>query len=254
MNLFFTKSTKKILKRFLPLRLLPYKHIPDAIALHKYKAAYVIVPKVACTSLQNYFADVLFGKEKKKELIENIKYGKDIHDLRFPSIDRERLQKGCKYFKFCFVRNPWDRLVSCYVDKIQLKTPADPEYNNGVRIWLNKSFRCQTGELDFENFVEKITKISPELGERHFKPQSCYITTKEGNLFVDFIGKFETLQDDFNLLCAKINLSPRRLGHFFLTKRPHYSSFYSESTKKLVEKYYESDIRLFNYKFERVSE
>ena len=92
--------------------------------MEKYKAIYFFTKKVACTSLKTVCAGLLgIGLE-----------GKNVHfDVQFPLAERSEINKKYKdYFKFCFVRNPWDRLVSCFVDKIRDKDLNKGIFKNGI--------------------------------------------------------------------------------------------------------------------------
>lgn len=93
------------------------------IALHEYKAIYFFIPKVACTSLKKAMGEVLgiyqrtwrerlnpFGSPK----VLNEQY---YHWQHYPFVTDATLFND--YFKFTFVRNPWDRLISCYYNKVK---------------------------------------------------------------------------------------------------------------------------------------
>jgi hypothetical protein len=94
------------------------------------------------------------------------------------------------YFKFSFVRNPWSRVVSIY------------KY-----LWqLNRH------DLDFKPFVFSCLEDLLSSGDLHVLPQTDYVYS-QGRLAVDFIGKFEQLQEDFNRICQSIGIPPRTLTH-----------------------------------------
>src|SRR5262245_19417577 len=83
------------------------------VLLERYAAIYIEVPKVACTSLKVAFAQLLG--------IDLDNSGGDPHQASFPSTAYSNYAYGPLFqdlFAFAFVRNPWDRLVSCYRDKI----------------------------------------------------------------------------------------------------------------------------------------
>ncbi len=84
----------------------PETHI---LVLPQYKGIYLAIPKVANSTCKK-----LFGKLSGVKNVSAI-----INTQQFPSIKKEQLTLYENYWKFCFVRNPWDRLVSCYCDKIK---------------------------------------------------------------------------------------------------------------------------------------
>ena len=66
---------------------------------------------------------------------------------------------------------------------------------------------------------------------------------------LDFIGRFENLQSDFNYICEQIGLEALALPHLEKTEHGHYHKFYNDETRDLVSKIYQKDIELFKYEF-----
>ena len=66
---------------------------------------------------------------------------------------------------------------------------------------------------------------------------------------IDFVGRFETLQEDFNTVCDKINIPQSVLNHKMTTEHIHYTDEYNEKAKKKIARLFASDIKQFNYKF-----
>lgn len=129
-----------------------------------------------------------------------------------------------EYFKFTFVRNPWDRLVSfyCYWD-------------------LRNHFEHGS---NFEDFVIDV------LQQRSDKScPSCVECLVDPECF-DFIGRFENLQEDFNYVCDQIGAEKCTLPHIHKMKRTHYSHYYGNELRELVAKKYHDDIEYFGYEFE----
>lgn len=131
------------------------------------------------------------------------------------SLSNFSLEKQEEYFSFAFVRNPWDRIMSSYL------------YSK--RLGHKFTFKSFFDSIEFEN---------------HCKPQSYFL-----NKNIDFIGRFETLQEDFNLVCGKLGLEPKQLPHENKTVHKHYTEWYTDENKKLVQDKYSEDIETFNYKF-----
>jgi hypothetical protein len=105
---------------------------------------------------------------------------------------------------------------------------------------------------------------------RHVMPQSEMLYDDNGHLLVDFVGKFETLQQDFDQVCEQLGFADSRLPHinssdkmsrelrrkarniFYRNQESDlhsYTEFYDEETRKYVTKLYQIDIKNFNYSF-----
>jgi hypothetical protein len=160
------------------------------------------------------------------------------------------------YFKFAFVRNPWDRIVSEY------------------------KYRRHSHRYPFKKFLFKRFP-QPSWSDHycHVIPQYDFLHDSDGNILVDFVGRFESLQDDFGYVCKKLNISIEALPHvnqsssifnrrgnnFIETLRSikshlsparrkntfsSYVEYYDDESKEFVASIYRKDIETFGYKFE----
>jgi hypothetical protein len=132
------------------------------------------------------------------------------------------------YFKFAFVRNPWDWQVSLY--------EYGRQYKNHPQRQLMQSFRNFDEYLDWRVTEEKTL-------------QKEFITDEAGNVIVDYIGRFEQLEQDFTTACSKVGLEVT-LPKFNKTKsRKSYTDYYSDRTQKLIYDHFREDIDFFGYSF-----
>lgn len=144
------------------------------------------------------------------------------------------------YFKFTFVRNPWDRVVSAF---FFLKGGGFRERDN---IWFNKEL---SNYPDFDTFVKKWLNKTNIWKWPHFHPQYHYILDKREKVKLDFIGYFENINDDFNYITTRIGIN-RTLTSSNRSNHISYIDCYNDETKDIVAKVYEEDIKLLGYSFD----
>ena len=228
------------------------KSFKEGIVLHRYQAIYFQIPKVACSSIKHAFAKLLQFSDNEIEFI---------HLVDFPSVDKEHCNSAeyQRYLRFAFVRNPWDRLWSCYCSKIATrKRNTGYRFKNGIHRSFSKYKSIRAG-MPFAEFVHAVRDIPDEQSDLHFRSQHSFVTDHKGELLVDFIGHFEQLQNDFNRLCGKAGMPKQSLAH--KNRRypkhcgdsfnRHYSHYYDDETVTIVADRFKTDIELFGYRFER---
>jgi hypothetical protein len=144
-----------------------------------------------------------------------------------------------KLFKFTFVRNPWDLQVSSW-HHLKRERPHLVEHLP-----------------DFESFLR--WKLDPERPYQYhvdtsIELQSDYLKDLDGTILVDFIGKYENLQEDYEEVCRRIGIKPPPLPHKRQAKdRKGYREYYNEDLAKLVVEYFKEDIETFAYSFDQAS-
>lgn len=147
-------------------------------------------------------------------------------------LGRERFNRR---FSFAFVRNPWSKVVSHYAYRVQTN---------------------QTGlaarHLDFNEWVRLA------YGERHrdyydqpkmFMVQSDWICDQAGNIIVDFVGRFERLQEDFAEVCRLVGRTAS-LPHLKKSTTTDYRKLYVPDTMDIVAQRFAADIERFGYVFD----
>lgn len=138
-------------------------------------------------------------------------------------------------FVFTFVRNPWDRLLSAY-------TYLTRGFGNREDKKFGKSL-----SPNFLDFVKNQLRLKHNLRYLHFRSVFNFIEPLDD---LDFIGKVENYQKDFNTLCDKIGVPRRKLQHRNTSNRSlHYAKHYDAEARKIVSEVYARDIEAFNYKF-----
>lgn len=151
-----------------------------------------------------------------------------------------------RYFRFGFVRNPWDRLVSAYEFARSGGTPlvkpiADPVYRSDVFATFDR-FVC---EWLAETPLESVDVV--------FRPQWTFLCDDDGTLLVDHVGRTERLAEDLRPVEERLGVSirPQRLN---TNERPHpgnFRDYYTPETRDIVTETYRRDIEMFGYGFDR---
>jgi hypothetical protein len=162
------------------------------------------------------------------------------------------------YFKFAFVRNPWDRLVSWYtmIDEAR-KGVADGTAEPMTRRLIKKNnlfkyvLRCGP---TFDEFVINCTE-KQWMGNGYYSftfNQLRYLTDKNGEVLVNYIGRFENLAQDISHVFDKLGLEASQLEipHENRSAHSHYSEMYTPETREIVRKRFRRDIEFFGYEFE----
>ena len=162
------------------------------------------------------------------------------------------------YFKFAFVRNPWDRLVSWYImiDEAR-RGVADGTAGPMRRRLIKKNnlfkyvLRCGP---TFDEFVKNCTE-KQWMGNCYYSftfNQLRYLTDKNGEVLVDFIGRFENFEKDISHVFDMLGLEASKLEipHENRSTHSHYSEMYTPETREIVRKRFRRDIEFFGYEFE----
>ena len=134
------------------------------------------------------------------------------------------------YFKFGFVRNPWDRVVSLYErsEPIQMKD-----------------------KMSFDEFVEWIQFSSATcIHSSPHRYQLDWFLDGSGNMLADFIGRFECLERDWAVVADKLGITEKTLPHARENPRARpYTEYYTARTRDLIAQKFEIDIEHFGYDF-----
>lgn len=215
---------KRSKQRYNPDQYLTPKYESSLAAFDYYECIFVHIPKNAGLSVSY----TLFGNT-----------GGSHRKIR----DYQQLYAAAtfkRYFKFAFVRNPWDRVVSTY---FFLKKGGITEKD---RLWADTNVQPYS---DFKDFIRSWLTEENINQSLHFQSQMDFLIDSSGNIGVDFIGRFETLEEDFQFVTEKLGIR-RELNKTNSSERESsYRHYYDEGTKRIVEEVYKKDIEHFQYTF-----
>ena len=195
------------------------------------KLVYVGIPKIASTSIKGSF----MKQQEMDEMLRRLESKKEQeHEIQKRVAFKRQLSTVAQnYFKFGFVRNPFDRLYSCYKNKV---------YNSKAN--LVYPFGYFHHIVNFEHFVKKITKVPDAIGNPHFISQ-YYLLHKNNKCLIDSVGKFENLVQDFEPIRQKYQLEPLTHHNQSQARTDEWKNHYTEELAALIYKRYKKDFELF---------
>lgn len=184
-----------------------------------HRCIFIHIPKTAGSSV----ADALFGAPSRH--------------IPYTEYLRASPRKFRAYFKFAFVRNPWDRLVSTW---FFLKKGG---MNEPDRAW---SERHLAAYADFDSFVRHGVGRAEVQSWVHFRPQADFILAPDGTVMVDFVGRYERLADDFAIVARRLGVDAALPAHN-TSSHAHFASYFTAETADIVARVYNRDIGAFGY-------
>ncbi len=143
------------------------------------------------------------------------------------------------YFKFSIVRNPYDRFIS------------------GWKF-------CESRGAPRRHFLDVLRNLppmpSPEANPQGMeirnythitRPQHEILVLPNGRLGVDYLMRYENLQEDFAHACELMNIEKLELPHINKEEREPYRTYFDAEpeAKKLLEDHFRKDLELFNYTY-----
>lgn len=225
---------------------------------HRHKLVFVHIQKTGGQTVSRVL----------KDNISDITRFKRKHEFAICAM--EELEDWNEYFKFAFVRNPWDRLVSWYsmisdegtppsrrplskkMEKRHLRQARRREQRrNQNLLWRYVLENSST----FDEFIRKCTgkiEIKEGISYSFTYNQLDYVSDRDGNLLVDFIGRFENFQSDLHEVSNRLGIELRFVPHNNPSPHRHYSSYYTPETEQIVRERFKRDIEYFGYEFEDV--
>jgi len=131
-----------------------------------------------------------------------------------------------EFFRFAFVRHPFDRFVSVCA----FLARTDPSYEQDPTDWMKRAL------------------LRPQFCKRVLvAPQHTLLADETGNVTLDFIGHYESLQADFDTVCDRLALPKATLPHRNRSEHDAYQNLLDNELKDALWQRYEQDFVAFNY-------
>ena len=207
---------------------------------HDKKCIFIHIPKCGGTSVE----DVIWPKEQGRteddlwmgfvSRFEN-KYqtGGLQHLLAWQVREEVGSDVFSAYYKFAFVRNPWDRIVSQFAYMQQRPDLMD--------------YLGMTAETEFKAYLDLI-----HLKEHvQWMPQVRFLLDQDGSVLVDRIGRLESFNEDCAQIFAALGLTLDQLpGHAKRSKRHSFRYYYSDRESiDMVADLFAEDVDYLGYEF-----
>ena len=211
---------------------------------HKHNFIFIHIPKCGGTSVElallknegiqmkNYDKDDLNFLSTEQKQKYRIGYNYEGVSTQHRKIDQYKDSKEKKYFTFTFIRNPWERLLSEYFYILKVSKE---------RYKFKKQFPT------FNHFVKN--DHLRWLFEGHEHLQIDFVLNANKHKMINFIGRCEDMQYDFDYVCGKLKIPKIKLPYRNPTKHKHYTEYYDDESREIVAEKYAKDIEYFGYEF-----
>lgn len=145
-------------------------------------------------------------------------------DHRTALMLKKEIKDWDSYYKFVFVRNPWDWVISHFFAKNKNKL-AGASFKEVKEAFHQYSYRVRGWDRQLSFFMDEEEKST-----------------------VDFIGRFENLETEFQYVCKQLGVEVQ-LPHINKTNHKHYREYYDQRGKDRVATYFKKDIEALGYEY-----
>jgi hypothetical protein len=207
------------------------------IISHKHRFIFAAVPKTGTHSVRQALRGHMGAQDiEQVGLFVNKRFPyEDLAAIRHGHLSLRQVRPHLgeeafgSYFKFAFVRNPFDRFVSY----------------------------CAFMTRDGGAFLRQPQVVMEHLlfrapPEQHilFQPQASVLVDDDGRtLLADMVGRVEEMQASYDAICARIGIPSSRLQQVNGSERGDYRQYYTPALVDAVASRYALDLELFGYRF-----
>lgn len=130
------------------------------------------------------------------------------------------------YFKFACVRNPYERFVSACA----MLNRRNPGYAGNETSFMKRA-------LGVRRFRERAL----------VRPQADMLVDERGALGMDFVGRYETLQQSFDEVCGRLGITAPPLTQGNATEHGAWAEYYDDELLRVVTEFYRRDFDVLGY-------
>lgn len=215
---------------------LNYRRNSNIIA-EDFGVIYFNTQKNANSTLKAQFVEIL-GIPKTENFPQDIH-----HKYDFPSATQKDIHtKFRDFLKFSVLRNPWERLFSCYSNKIKQSSKTGSDYI------LECSPDLQIG-MPFEEFVEVVCTIPDSEADYHFCSQIYLMLYPDGSFPMNYLCNIENLAFHLEEIKSRTGIPFTAMSRLNSSSKLSYESAYTAPLIEKVHRRYQADIEFFKYTF-----
>ena len=202
---------------------------------HRYRCIFIHIPRCGGSSIE----DVIWRQDERTEANLWMGFERPMHNrhqtggLQHLLARQVRSEVGQQvfgaYFKFAFVRNPWNKAVSQFSYTMQSR----PDLREFANIRANASFA---------EYLECIRRVKHVQWEQQVK----FLQDESGRRLVDYVGRFESLARDAQVVFSRLGIAVKTVPHVNRADRAGFDGFTAE-TRDVVARMYAADIATFDY-------
>lgn len=212
----------------------------------KYKYVYIETPKVACSTIKLTLQRYELGDDNFRPNFDDVHNRSLSPLLSLQNITNiEQVLEGDSFFRFCFVRNPYIRTLSAYLDKIR-----NPFHKSIIVTTLGYDEDDVDIHISFEEFVTALEKQLVLEMNPHWRHQ--YYSTYQDRLSYHFIGHLESFENDFSYVTQRLGAS-----RYYKSEYSHatsssslFSQYYTDDLMERVYRLFKIDFDTFDYSME----
>ena len=130
------------------------------------------------------------------------------------------------YFKFAFVRNPYDRFVSVCA----MLNKRNPAYRGRETAFMKRA-------LTIPRFRQRVL----------VRPQIEMLVDESGDIGMDYVGHYESLEQSFTAICGQIGIAENDLEQSNATAHEAYATYYDDELATAVTAFYRRDFEVLGY-------